>query len=114
MIKVIHKKYSHIYNDVVYIGRGSPLGNPFTSIQDRNTKAKFVVKNRTESIRMFEDYLTNQILSKNKDICDYLNFIYLKSKNGNVSLSCYCSPKKCHGDVVKKIIDSKIIKLNTK
>lgn len=40
MIKVIHKKDTDKYNNVIYIGRGSNLGNPYTSIKNRETLAE--------------------------------------------------------------------------
>lgn len=37
-----------------------------------------------------------------------LNQIYKLAISGEVYLSCYCFPKKCHGDVIKEIIENKI------
>ena len=108
MIKVIHKKDSHKYEDVIYVGRGSVLGNPYTSIKNRETLAKFVVDSREESISNFRKYLIEKIKNKDKDICDEMNKIYKKALNGDVYLSCYCSPKSCHGDVIKEIVEFKI------
>lgn len=114
MIKVIHKKDSHLYSNVIYIGRGSILGNPYTSIQGRETLAEFVVESRKESINCFKEYILKCIENKEKSICDILNKIYKQSKEGEVYLTCYCRPKKtCHGDVIKEIIDSKFIKKET-
>jgi hypothetical protein len=49
MIKVVNK-YSHIptSNDI-YIGRGSILGNPYTHLPIKNTKAFIQYKTREES-----------------------------------------------------------------
>ena len=55
----------HIYNknteehngpDVFYCGGGSILGNPYTHIKDRQTKAKFIVRTRDEAIERYEHY----------------------------------------------------------
>lgn len=108
MIKVIHKKYKDKYDNVFYVGRGSELGNPYTSIQDRETKAEFVVESRKESIECYQGYLEKTIENKNIDICNILNKIYLLSLKEDVYLSCYCKPKSCHADVIKEIIDSKL------
>ncbi|MEK6829388.1 MAG: DUF4326 domain-containing protein [Nanoarchaeota archaeon] len=112
MIKVIHKKHSKKYENVFYIGRGSPLGNPYTSIQGRETLAKFVVSSREESIELYRTYLLECIEKKDKEVCDMLNSIYKLAVDSDVYLSCYCSPKSCHGDVVKEIIESFIKKKN--
>jgi len=108
MIKVIHKKDSDKYKNVIYVGRGSDLGNPYTSIQGRETLAEFVVDSRGESIAMFKEYLLDCINKKDEKVCNSLNHIYSLSLKSEVYLSCYCKPKSCHGDIIKEIIESKI------
>jgi hypothetical protein len=108
MIRVIHKKDADKHEKVVYIGRGSALGNPYTSIKGRDTMAKFVVDSRSESIDSFRKYLLECIEQKEEKICNLLNQIYLLAMEGEVCLSCYCKPKSCHGDVIKEIIEEKI------
>jgi len=108
MIKVIHKKDKDKFDNTIYIGRGSVLGNPYTSIQGRETKAEFVVDSRKESIQCFKDYLLKKIDEKDEEVCLMMNEIYTLSKQGEVCLACYCRPKKtCHRDVIKEIVDSK-------
>ncbi len=108
MVKVIHKKDTNKYEDVIYIGRGSALGNPYTSIKGRDTLAQFVVDSRKESIECFRKYLLDCIEKKEEKVCNLLNQIYTLALEGEVYLSCYCKPKSCHGDVIKKIIEDKI------
>lgn len=107
MIKVIHKKDTDKYDNVIYIGRGSELGNPYTSIQSRETKAKFVSSSRKESIESFRKYLIKSIEEKEKKVCSMMNHIYTLAMRGDVYLACYCKPKSCHGDVIKELIESK-------
>ena len=104
MITVVNK-YKHIptENDV-YIGRGSVLGNPFTSIKDKVTKAEFICEDREQSIESFREYLKLKISQKDRKICDELNRIY---KMKEVNLICFCKPKSCHGDVIKEVISAK-------
>ena len=105
MITVVNKyKHTPTENDV-YIGRGSVLGNPFTSIKDRQTKAEFICDTREESVEKFKEYLLGKIAEKDKKLCDELNRIY---KMETVILVCFCKPKSCHGDFIKKIIESKL------
>lgn len=112
MIKVIHKKGQDKYElemeNVIYIGRGSDLGNPYTSIQGRETLARFVVDSRKESIAMFKEYLLDCIEKKDEKVCNSLNQIYNLAMKGDVYLSCYCKPKSCHGDIIKEVIELKI------
>lgn len=105
MITVVNKyKHTPTKNDV-YIGRGSVLGNPFTSIKDKTTLAEFVCDSREESVESFRKYIDEKIASKDKKICDELNRIY---KIQDVNLVCFCKPKSCHGDEIKKIIEIKL------
>ena len=79
MITVVNKyKHTPTENDV-YIGRGSVLGNPFTSIQDRQTKAEFICGSREESVDSFREYLLKKISEKDKRICDEFNSSFSSS-----------------------------------
>lgn len=109
MICVVNK-HTHIptQNDV-YVGRGSVLGNPYTSIQNQQTKAQYVCSTREESITSFYQYIQDKIKQKDKVICDELNRIWKLAKSGqNVNLVCYCTPKSCHATIIKKILESKL------
>lgn len=109
MIKVINKRIEDYIVGSIYIGRGSPLGNPFTHISNKETKAEFICDSREIAMNCYEAYLMVKIKSRDKVICDELNRVYKKALKGDVYLLCYCKPKSCHGDIIKKIIDSKII-----
>ena len=107
-INVVNK-YKHLpTSDDFYIGRGSPLGNPFfhkTSSFSDVTK----VESREGAIKAFELYLHDEIGKKNKKIIKELNRIGNHILQGNpVNLVCFCKPKECHGDVIKKVILSKL------
>ncbi len=96
-------------NLFIYIGRGSALGNQFTSIQGRQTKAKEVCCSREESISKYKVWLMDQLKSKIKLVVDAMNTIWQMAKRGfKVYLVCYCKPKSCHGDIIKEIINSKL------
>lgn len=112
---IVVNKHTHIptENDF-YIGRGSPLGNPYTSIQGKQTKAQFICNTREESISNFYNYIIEKILIKDVLICNELNKIWKAVKAGKtVNLVCYCVPKSCHGNIIKNIIESKINKHKT-
>jgi hypothetical protein len=80
MIRIVHKSKSH-YD--IYIGRGSKWGNPFV-IGEHGT--------REEVISKYEEWIRN-----NPSLLDDLP--ELKDK----VLGCWCAPKPCHGDVLKKL-----------
>ena len=103
-IKVVNKYQHTPTNDDVYIGRGGPLGNPFTSIQGRRTKAQFVVGSRTESINSFEKWIRSGQAPERT--MEALRDVYRRVRDGrDVNLVCFCSPKPCHGDVIKSFIE---------
>ena len=69
----------------VYIGRGSKWGNPYRIGVDGT---------RGEVIEKYRDYILN-----NKELLDDLP--ELKGK----ILGCWCSPKRCHGEVLLELIE---------
>lgn len=70
--------------DAVYIGRPSKWGNPF---------ALGIDGTRNEVIAKFENYL-----KRKPDLVKQARE-ELRGKD----LACFCSPKKCHGDILLKI-----------
>lgn len=83
--KVWHVNDPELPDDAVYVGRPSVYGNPFV-VGRHGT--------RDEVIRMFEDYLTPDLIAKIKH--------ELKGKH----LSCWCAPKKCHANVIFRIANT--------
>lgn len=71
----------------VYIGRGTPYGNPFKIGVDGNRK---------ECIKKYKQYLL-----QNPDLIKRI-ISELKDK----TLGCHCKPKDCHGDVIVELIES--------
>ena len=110
LIRVINK-YTFKPNDnseiEVPIFRGTPLGNPYTHLRGK-TLAEFQCKTREESITLYETYLIKKIQDKDQIICKELNRIYNLAKEYNISLVCFCAPKSCHGDIIKRIILEKL------
>jgi hypothetical protein len=88
----------------VYIGRPSPLGNPYSF----NGFTSETCGSRKEAIDLFEKYLLEKIKEKDEKICEELNRLYRIAKAGDLTLVCSCKPLACHGDVIKKILENKI------
>jgi hypothetical protein len=114
MIEVVNKttfspdtEFSESPIKEFYIGRGSFLGNPYTSKNLEDTKALYKCDSKEEALSNYKQYLLEKISSKDKDICNLLDDIETASAEGNVYLICYCKPKKCHGDIIKDIIDNR-------
>lgn len=86
MATVVNRHYDEFD---VYIGRGTPLGNPF--------KAVYGVSTRQEVIALFKKHLWRQIQNGT------ITLDYLRSLDGK-RLGCSCYPKACHGDVVVQAV----------
>lgn len=76
----------------VYIGRGTPLGNPFAI--EHGTDA-----DRAHVIRRYREYFFKDIITKP----DMKN--YIESLRG-LRLGCHCKPFPCHGDVIAEYLNS--------
>ena len=75
----------------VYIGRPSPLGNPF-EIGEHGS--------REEVVALFKDYFISKLAARDPEI--ELAFRKLKPSD---SLICFCDPSACHGHVIKECFD---------
>lgn len=86
-IRVVHFKKSK-YD--VFIGRPGKWGNPFTIGIDGN---------RTDVLKKYRNWLMDnpEIIRDAK-----------KELTGKI-LGCWCSPKKCHGDILKEFVETDYI-----
>jgi len=107
-IKVVNIK-THIPtpNDI-YIGRGSPLGNPYTHLPLNKTIACVHVDTRNDAIEKYKEYILKEIIS-NCLIQKAIENIKHKAKEGDVNLVCHCAPKSCHGEILSRLITKGII-----
>lgn len=97
MIKVVnkYKEPNHIY-----CGRGSALGNPF---EMKDESQRDIVCDQ------YEQYFSEQVnVIQNEKMLEQLRNIYFQALKGDVNLGCFCAPKRCHCDTIKRFIDSKI------
>lgn len=94
MTAVVVNRHYEAYD--VYIGRGSIWGNPFSHMP--GTKALYKVETRDEAVDSYRVWLWQKIRSGEITL-DML--IALDGKR----LGCYCSPKRCHGDVLVQAIE---------
>lgn len=86
MATTVVNKYRDDFD--IYIGRGSIWGNPFP-LAKGHTDA-----DRARVIAQYEEYLLSRP--------DLLSRVHeLRGKR----LACFCAPKPCHGDVLKKYAD---------
>lgn len=88
MTKVVNKR-TEKYD--VYIGRGSPFGNPFPI---------GINGDREEVIRKYRDYFYKRL---NTDVVFRQQVMGLKGK----TLGCFCKPQACHGDIIVEYLENK-------
>lgn len=113
MITVVNKYKHKKTKQDVYIGRGSPLGNPYTSIQSKKTKADFVVNTREEAISNYQKWLSTKMAQNNEEVMNEIYRIRNLAQEGDVNLVCYCKPQACHGDILKNMIEQ-LVTLNSR
>lgn len=105
-IKVVNKHHGHQADGdrKVYIGRGSPLGNPWPISPGFPRRAV---------IELYRGWLQTMIEIKNPKVIEALDEIALRASTGGVDLVCFCAPSPCHGDVIKEIIITKLNSINS-
>ena len=103
MINAVNKYHKTVFEEnfaSINVMRPSVLGNPF-SIGKHGTREEVVSK--------YEVWLRDKIFTKDKQVCEALNRIWVQVKTGKtVYLECCCFPKLCHADVIVKIIQERL------
>jgi hypothetical protein len=88
----VHNKYHNTASfDAVYIGRGSPWGNPYSTKE--SVYPTLQVATTEEAITKFKEYVLSD--------ADLLRKVRAELKGKD--LVCFCKPKPCHGDVLLEL-----------
>jgi len=106
MIRVVNKK-NYAGSDGVYIGRPSPLGNPFTHLPGAN-RAETKVATREEAIERYRAWLPNAIETDEIVRQAFEHLVEFYKAFGELTLECWCTPKPCHGDVLREMIMERV------
>ena len=106
MITVVNKRTHVPTPEDILISRGTALGNPFTHIPT-GTKALYVVATRDIAVERYRSWLKQKIEDRDANVLRALRSILSRYKAGNnINLVCYCSPLKCHGEIIKDLIEN--------
>lgn len=98
------------YNNNIYIGRGSVLGNPYTFNGKKSSLAKLSFNTREEALNAYKLYF-NAMYENDVEFKLTVDDIYEKYKNGEtIYLQCFCKPLPCHGDYIKEVLEKRLIK----
>ena len=88
----------------------SILGNPYTHLPVKDTKAMFQCQTREEAIEKYDEYF-DIMYGNNIEFTKIIDEMYEKYKNGeDLFLECYCKPQPCHGDIIAKKLQQRLIK----
>jgi hypothetical protein len=71
-----------------YVGRPSPLGNPFRLSEDSD---------RNTAVRKYRVWIWGQIQARNSTVLEALAAL-----NEDSILGCWCKPLECHADIIIK------------
>jgi len=80
-----------------YIGRPSPLGNPFPMQNESQ---------RDEVCDKYKAWFDKQVKDNNPIVMNELRRLYTIAKVGDLKLGCFCAPKRCHGDTIKAFLET--------
>lgn len=83
----------------VYVGRPSPLGNPFTHLTARS-RADVQVGSREEALTRYAAWLDEQLTRSGPARRAY-DQLLTQARAGDLTLICWCAPASCHADVLK-------------
>jgi hypothetical protein len=76
----------------VYVGRPTPLGNPFRLEREDQ---------REEVVARYAAWLEEELRQGNREVARALEELYRRLKRqGVLTLLCFCAPRRCHGEVI--------------
>lgn len=86
-----------------YIGRPSPLGNPYSHLKGHPEHLK--VEDRETAIACYQQWIQSHLRTGTPRIVAELDRLAgIALRTGSLTLRCWCAPKACHGDVIKELI----------
>ena len=107
--------FSALENNYPIYRGASILGNPYTHLPVKDTKAMFQCKTREEAIEKYSEYF-DLMYGNNIEFTKVVDEMYEKYKNGeDIYLECFCGKgkngeKKCHGEVIEEKLQKRLIK----
>ena len=81
----------------IYVGRPSPLGNPF-AMQGEATRAQV--------IRDYEDWLAEQLRDPSSPASREIHRLAALARKQDICLVGWCAPNMCHADIIKRTIET--------
>ena len=100
----------HVGDNAFDVSRAGILGNPYTHIKDRNTKATVKVKTRDQAIELYKEYFKTMMESQDPRSIpfqrEFRKIVDAYKKYDVVYIGCYCHlNESCHGDfIIEQVI----------
>jgi hypothetical protein len=104
-MNIVNKKTHAPTAQDVYIGRPSPLGNPYSHLDLRHTTK---VANRDMAVELYGRWLLNKIRDNDPQVMQALGNL----KQDSV-LVCWCFPERCHGEMIQRAWNWLALKANS-
>jgi len=103
-VNVINKNEASIEEKInaVYVGRGSPLGNPWTHTSSK--RASFQVDTREEAIAKYGEWITDRLRYSNSQSRAFNECVRKLVAERELTLMCFCKPLPCHADILAKLM----------
>lgn len=90
----------------IKVDRSSPLGNPYMmhNESERDTVCDW-----------YDDYFYDIVgnlhsISKNNRFVDKLESIFELAKTEDITLLCWCYPKRCHAETIKRYLEERLVR----
>lgn len=93
----------HEGDNVFRVHRGYILGNPYTHIKGKDTKATVVVKSREEAIERYKRYFERCLAEFPEFRDEFERMVDACMKYDDIWIGCYCKEgDACHADYIIK------------
>lgn len=96
---VVGKKWD---KGAVYIGRGSPFGNPF------RLPAGGKEHLRNSACDAYDKHFWEHWVNDPEFVEELESLVQQAKRDGHLILGCFCAPKRCHGETIKSYIDQRL------
>ena len=94
-------KEEHNGPNAFKVHRGYALGNPYTHIKDKKTKAQVVVNTREEAIDRYKRYFEESLKINPEFKAEFDRIVDACMEYDEVFLGCYCGlNESCHADYI--------------
>lgn len=92
----VHLGNKKLGDEGEYIGRPSPLGNPFPARTEED---------RDDAIEKYQVWFFQKIDEGDERVVRELEkLLELARRPDGVVLLCWCYPKRCHGEIIKEVL----------